>query len=345
MRAGEDHLRQCLIYVLFLLRNSFHNIYSQEFDNFDCAVDLWNATRAEPPAMYLVFLWSFWTRVIQYEDRSKPCGFKPSSYGPYHQYYCGRDVREWLQWLRLLASHPSSRRILSLATLKPMEAWLFKWYYGYYSSGVRYSSWVRLIPYQHRASVVCVSHFDWAHAKSILVRDQPTMDGEVPESLSASADIPALIGALYLSFLALNASGFRVENVSDICSFTRIACFEGLDMDDHLKATPMPAMVQFRNTLHRANPACCKMLGPKTVDLYSSSIVLLGVADRVDHLIWKCNRCVSCIATRFRKSATPELPPDTNKHQTVDAAIRDQVSTFPFFNHLCSYSISGRGCC
>ena len=128
---------------------------------------------------------------------------------------------------------------------------------------------------------------------------------------------------LYTCIVAHDASGFRVNDVSDICNFTRIPCFE------ELKVTPTRSMIQVRSALHRANPTCCKILGPKTVDLYSASIALLAIADSVDHSIWKCKLRVSCITvTGFQRPATLQLPPDTKKQQVVDTAVREVVSTF-----------------
>ena len=128
---------------------------------------------------------------------------------------------------------------------------------------------------------------------------------------------------LYTCIVAHDASGFRVNDVSDICNFTRIPRFE------ELKVTPTRSMIQVRSALHRANPTCCKMLGAKTVDLYSASIALLGIADSVDPSIWKCKRCVSCVTvTGFQKLTTLQLPPDTKKRQVVDTALREPVSSF-----------------
>ena len=282
--------------------------------------------------------------VIRDEDQPELYLHKP--------YYDGRDVREWLQWLRLLASHPSSRRLLNLTTSKPMGAWLFKSYCensrnGYNPSGERYLAWLSSIHYQHRASIGRVSHLDWADANLVIGhQDRQTVEGEISESLGASVDIPALIGALYLSFLALDASGFRAENVNDICSFTKLARFEGLDMEDHPKATPTPAMIQIRSVLHSANPTCCKEVGPSILNLYSSSIALLGMPDSVDPSIWRCMRCDSCPpTTEFRKPATRKLPLDTNKQQTADASVQEPVSPPLLFNHLRSHSTLDKGYC
>ena len=205
-----------------------------------------------------------------------------------------------------------------------MEVWFKIYYYtGEVNTHTEYLRWLPSIRHEHRDTIARVSHFDWEHAKSIITRDRQTVEGGISTSPHSGVDIPALIGALYLCIVAHDASGFQVDKVSDICNFTRIPCFEGL------KVTPTPAMIQIRNALHRANPTCCRKLGPKTINLYSASIALLDIADSVDHLMWKCKRCVSCITvTGFRKLATLELPPDTNKQQIVDVAIRDLVSTF-----------------
>jgi len=68
-------------------------------------------TDTEPPALYFVFLWWFWSRlrVISSEE---------------YMYYDGEDVREWLRWLKSLVSHPLSRRILTLMTSKSVETYL-----------------------------------------------------------------------------------------------------------------------------------------------------------------------------------------------------------------------------
>jgi hypothetical protein len=298
----------------------------------------WNTHDTDPPAMYLVFLWLFWAWVIQ--ARRKILEPKDHRFA----YYRGNDVREWLHWLKLLTSHPLSRRILNGMASKDMETWLSDISHqdcGIVSGDHRFSPWLSSIQRCSYQFYICrVSHLDWEQAlrtiESAMAQDQQTVDGGGSEILHSTVDVRAQIGALYLCSWPDGSGGLPADRFNDICNFSQFSqSFFSVDPFRNFGVLPKlvmstSAMIEFCNGLQTAHPTCCHKLGQEIIDWYSASVALLGITNSVDHSSWKCKRCTSCKAiTSFRALlSTKKLPPNTNKQQLFDEAVNGLVSIF-----------------
>jgi hypothetical protein len=279
-----------------------------------------NITNIEPPAKHLVFLLFFWATWSEYRNiRSKDGRERPC------------DLREWLQWLESLASHPLSRRVLNLLTSN-CEVWLSKISseerYGYDED--KYLPWISSLPWRYQFPIRRVSHPDWEHAKrvaeSAVAQDLGTMEGGVSGSQDPTIEFceMPLVVALYLCSFPNTSGGFQVRILNDI---GRIKSFiQYWDFECPPILTPTPAMIKFRSVLQTAHPTCCHRLGPTIIDWYSACIALLGLAGSVDHSRWGCKHCISCKATSsfhtYRKLSSG------SKQHLFDGVVRNLVSAF-----------------
>jgi hypothetical protein len=173
-----------------------------------------NITNIEQPAKHLVFLLFFWATWSDY------CTIRPKCRVRSYQ-HC--DLREWLEWLESLASHPLSRQVLNLLTTN-CEVWLSKISseerYGYDED--KYLPWISSLPWCYQYSIRCVSHPDWEHAKrvaeSAVAQDLGTMEGGVSGSQDPTIEFceMPLVVALYLCSFPNTSGGFQVRILNDI---------------------------------------------------------------------------------------------------------------------------------
>jgi len=165
-----------------------------------------------------------------------------------------------------------------------------------------------------------------------MAQDWQMVEGEVSGGLHSTIDVQALIGALYLCCFANSSTILPVEKYNDICNFNRAdlqfwrgaySFFKPLP-----KLMPTPTMINFCNAFQAAHPTCCHQVGHKVIEWYLASIHLLGVADSLDYLAWKCKLCVSCKAAMGLQEllTAHKSMLDTYKQQLFDTVVRELVS-------------------